>query len=157
MNRTRLLSAGTAGLIAIGLAVAPAGAAGRPRIDLDGAGTFTSRDDGVALVGTATGDPFDGSYAGTLTPLDGTFPGPGSCEPATVEVRYDGPRAHFLELAAQGAVCGQHVQPPFVVTQVFTGRFAVAATSQRRVARTDGFLDVRLAEDGRASVDAVDT
>lgn len=157
MKRTPALAAGAAALVAAGLLAVPAGAAGRPRIDLDGFGTFTAVEGAVTVAGTATGDPFDGSYTGALAPLDGTFPDPGACEPATASVRFEGARERLLELTADGTVCGQHLQPPFVVTQVFTGRFTVEATSQRRFARTDGFLGVRLATDGRAGVEAIDT
>ena len=54
-------------------------------------------------------------------------------------------------------MCGVFVQEPFVVTHVFTGRYDVAATSERKLRGADGFLEVRLANDGRASVFAIDT
>ncbi|HEX2063970.1 MAG TPA: hypothetical protein VHE80_06080 [Acidimicrobiales bacterium] len=138
--------------------VAPASAAGKPKVDFDGHGTYTMAGDGSAgLTGTGTGEPFDGSYVAALAASDGTLPDPGSCEAATATVTLQGPRGRFLELAATGDVCGRHLQSPYVVTQLFTGRYEVVSAWQKRFLGSDGFLEVYLATDGRAGVVAIDT
>jgi len=161
MNRSlaRTLLAGSTGVALVVVPLAsPAGAATRYKVDVHGLGTYTSTATGVTPTGTATGEPFDGAFTATLGANDGSLPEPGVCEPATATLRLEGSRDRFLELAATGNVCGTWVQPPTsVVTQVFTGRYAVTASSQRRLVGTDGFYEVRLADDGRASVFAIDT
>lgn len=138
-------------------AVSPASAA-KPKVNFSGLGTYVVLGDGsAALAGTATGEPLDGTYEATLVPADGTLPEPGACEPATAAVRLEGLRDRFLELTSQGTVCGQYLQPPFVVTHVFTGRYDITAASRRPLVGTDGFVELRLAVDGRASAFAVDT
>ena len=138
-------------------AVSPAGAA-KPKVNVSGPGAYVVLSDGTAaLTGTATGEPFDGPYAATLAPADGTLSEPGQCEPATATLRVEGVRTGLLELASEGTVCGEYLQPPFVVTHVFTGRYAVTAASRRPLVGTDGFLELRLTVDGRAFAFAVDT
>ncbi len=137
--------------------VAPAGAA-KVKVDFRGGGSYVILGDGsAALTGTATGEPLDGPYQATLVPTDGTLPEPGVCEPATATVRLEGAHNRFLDLTAGGRVCGQYLQPPNVVTEVFTGRYQVTAASRKPLVGTDGFLEVRLANDGRAFVFAIDT
>ena len=58
---------------------------------------------------------------------------------------------------ATGEVCGEFVQPPYITTQSFTGRYEVSDTSRRAIDGTDGFLEVRLGEDGSASLFLIDT
>ena len=65
-----------------------------------------------------------------------------------------------LTLVGRGEVCGTHVQPPTnIVTHVFTGTFEVYGdrTRPRRLEGVDGFYEIRLADDGTASVFAIDT
>ena len=145
-------------ITALAATVSPAGAAGRPRVDFTGQGSYLMAGDGSAAVaGTATGKPFDGSYTGTVAADDGSLADPGECEPATATLRLENPRGRYLELTSAGTVCGQEVQPPFVVTHVFTGTYEVTASSRKKLVGTDGFLEVRLANDGRAAVFAIDT
>jgi hypothetical protein len=145
-------------LAAVLATMAPASAAGKPKVDVDGHGTYTLAGDGSAvLAGAATGEPFDGTYTATLAASDGTLPEPGVCEEGTATVRLDGPRGRFLELVAAGDVCGKHLQPPYVVTHQFTGRYDVASAWQKRFLGTDGFLDISLFTEGRAGVFAIDT
>lgn len=140
------------------LLAGPVGAATRYKIDTHGDGTWAATATGAALTGTATGAPFDGAFTAVLVADDGTLPEPGACEPATGTLRLEGSRDRFLELTSTGNACGQWVQPPTsVVTQVFTGRYVVTAASQRRLVGTDGFYEIRLADDGRASAFAIDT
>ena len=150
----------TAGLTAA-LALAPlsaAQAAPKPRIDVDGLGTYTLGTGGAAIVTTSvTGVPFAGQATAVLRPQDGTLPEPGQCEPGTVTVRIDGSRGRYLELSSSDDVCGEYVQPPSVVTHVFTGVYDVTSASERRLQGGDGFVEIRLTNDGRASVFAIDT
>ena len=162
MSRTttsRAATAATALAALIGLAAEPGAAAPKPKIDTRGLGTYTAIDAGaVAVAGSATGTPFDGTVTGTLVVADGSLPEPGVCEPATATQRVDGSRQRFLELASTGNVCGTWVQPgASIVTHVFTGRYDVIASTQRRLLGTDGFHEIRLTNAGTASVFAIDT
>lgn len=143
----------------VALAGEPAGAAPRPRVDAQGMGTFTTVDDGtVAVAASTTGDPFDATVTATLVAHDGSLPEPGVCEPATASMRLDGARRRFVELVSSGNVCGKWLQPPTsIVTHVFTGRYDVTASSQRRLVGTDGFHSITLADNGTANVLAIDT
>lgn len=156
-ERAALLTTG----LAVALALAPittAQAGTKYKVDSGGQGTYTVGTDGAAVVtGTATGAPFDGRYRAVLRADDGTLPDPGQCEPGSATLRLDGPRGRYLELASDDEICGQFLQPPYVVTQLFTGRYDVTATSERRLRGGDGFLEIRLATEARASVFAVDT
>ncbi len=143
---------------AVLLALAPAASAGKHKVNFDGYGSYTLAGDGsVSYGGTATGEPFDGNYTGTLTPADGTLPAAGTCEDGTATLVLQGDRNRSLELVATGDICGQHVQPPFIVTQVFTGRYEIVAASQKRFLGDEGFFSVRLSNDGQASVFGIDT
>ena len=158
----RLLRMMAAGALVASASVAalsePAGAAPKPRIDAGGPGTYTvAADRSASIAGTATGSPFDGSFTVTLAAADGSLPEPGGCEVASVTARIDGPRGRYVELQSTDEVCGQHLQTPYVVTQVFTGRYTVTASSMRRLVGTDGFVEVRLATEGRAYLFAIDT
>ena len=146
-------------VVAVVLAtVAPASAAGKPRVDFDGHGTYSVASDGsAALAGAGTGDPFDAAYTTTLAASDGTLPDPGTCEPGTATVTLEGSRGRFLELVATGDLCGKHLQPPYVETHRFTGRYDVVSSWQKRFLGSDGFLQVSLFTEGRAGVFAIDT
>lgn len=144
--------------VAFVTAAAPAGASLRPRIDVGGPGTYALDQSGVAEIGgTSTGRPFDVPYTARLAADDGTLPAPGECEPATVTVLIDGPRRRHVELESAGTVCGQRPQPPYVVTQVYTGLYEVKEAMPRRLQGTDGFVELRLASEGRANLIAIDT
>lgn len=151
-------SVSLAALMALTAGEGTAGAQGRHKVNFDGSGTYFTADDGTAhLEGDAAGAPFDGTYSATLAAADGTLPAAGSCEPATAWLRLDGARGRFLELTSTATVCGQHLQPPFVVTHIFSSRYSVVASSKRNLVGTDGFFEIRLAVDGRSSVFAIDT
>lgn len=159
MRRSALTAtvAFTAAAATLGSA-APAFAEPKPVVDVRGQGTFVLDALGAAVItGPATGKPFDGTYTARLAAADGTLPAPGECEPGTATLRVDDPRDRSYALTSSDDICGEFLQPPFVVTHVFTGRYDVAASTKRRLLGTDGFLEVRLATDGRASVFAIDT
>ncbi len=156
-NRAVLAATG----LATALVLAPATsaeAAPKYKVNVDGQGTYTVSTDGSAVVtGTATGAPFDGRYRAVLRAQDGTLPEPGQCEAGSATVRIDGTRGRYLELSSSDEVCGEFVQAPSVVTHVFTGVYDVTSTSERRLRGGDGFVEVRLATEGRAGVFAIDT
>ena len=55
--------------------------------------------------------------------------------------------------AASARFCGHNVQAPSsVVTHTFTGTATIEESGRRRLEGTEAFLDIRLAEDGRAHV-----
>lgn len=121
-------------------------------------GTYTVSGDGaVQLSGAIAGDPFDGTYTGTLAANDGSLPAPGECEPATATVRVDGSRRQQYEIAGAGTVCGQWVDATYQVTHVFTGRYDVTDASKHKLAGTDGWYSIRLATENRAGIEVVDT
>lgn len=150
----------TAGLTAA-LALAPmtsAQAAKKPQINASGLGTYTTVGADIAVSsGPATGTPFDGTFHAALRPVDGTMPEPGVCEPGQAAIRIDGSRGRYVTLVGSGDICGQYLQAPSVVTQVFTGRYDVAASSVRKLRGGDGWFEVRLTVDGRAAVTAYDS
>jgi hypothetical protein len=158
MNKRTALA--TAGLTAA-LALAPmtaAQAAAKPQINLSGQGTYTMSDPGLAVpTGTVTGLPFAGSFRAFLQAVDGTLPDPGVCEPGHATIRIRGSHDRRVVLDGDGTICGQYVQPPYVVTHVFTGRYDVASSSVRKLRGGDGWFEVGLANDGRASVSAYDS
>ena len=158
MNKRAALA--TAGLTAA-LALAPmatAQAAAKPQVNYSGLGTYSIIGNGNAVAnGTGTGTPFDGSFQAALQPADGTLPDPGVCEDAQTTIRINGTRGRYAVLQGTGNVCGQWVQPPYVVTEVFTGRYTVVQSSEHRLRGGDGWFEVRLANDGRASVTAFDS
>jgi hypothetical protein len=160
MRSIRILALGAlAASLALSAVAANAGAAPKPRLEVDGSGTYALDQPGVAQIeGTATGRPISGPFTATLAADDGSLPAAGECEPGTATISIDSPRRDpSLELEAGGEVCGQFVEPPFVVTQVFTGTYLVTESPRRPLLGTDGFLEVRLTNDGGASIFAIDT
>jgi hypothetical protein len=151
------LLAGVATVTALSVA-APAQAAGRPKIDESSTtATFDLVGGAAVVTGEMDGRPFAGSSSSTLTADDGTLPEPGACEPATVSFHLDGPGRRSLTTEAVGETCGEFVQLPFIVVQVFTGRYEVTDGHPQGLTGTDGFLEVRLGDDGSASTFLIDT
>ena len=169
----RRLAAGTvlalAAVIApIGLADAGAAAKSRPpALIVDGTGTWQIREwiNDVVVNGTGhleerNGKTTDVLVAAVVDPDDGTLPAPGECESAFATLSAYGTRGIDLTLIGAGQICGTWTQPPTsIVTHVFTGRYEVYGdeTSPQRLLGSDGFYEVRLADNGTASVFAVDT
>lgn len=156
-KRTALVTAG----LTAALALAPfssASAGQKAKIDFSGSGAYgvTSGDVAVAR-GTVTGAPFDGTFRAALQPLDGTLPEPGVCEPGRAAVRIDGAGGRYAVLVGAADICGQHTDATYVVTQVFSSDYDVAATSVRTLRGGDGWMEIRLTNDGRAIVTAFDS
>jgi hypothetical protein len=170
-NARRLTAALTLGAaLLVGPITGPAGAAGTasPAFTLVGSGTWQVRQYlGDAVVnGTGVLDLERGAagqdvqVAAVVGADDRSLPGPGECEGAITWVTAYGAPGVDLSMIGYGQVCGLHVQPPTsIVTHVFTGTFEVygATKGSQRFNGTDGFFEVRLADDGRAHVFAIDT
>jgi hypothetical protein len=111
-------------LIGLGDAVVP----------VDGAATFTA---------DLSGAPISGSAQGRLEAADGSLPVVGACEEATVFLNVHDGAGRFVDLIAEGGqVCS--VWLPLGIMQAFDGRFEVMSTSERKLRRVEGPLQVRL-------------
>ena len=156
-KRTALVTAG----LTAALALAPltsANAGQKPKVDFSGSGTYgVTRGDIAVARGTVTGAPFDGRFRAALQPLDGTLPEPGVCEPGRAAIQIDGARGKYAVLVGAADICGQHTDATYVVTQVFSSSYDVAATSVRKLRGGDGWMEIRLTDDGRAVVTAFDS
>ena len=151
-----LAAASTVAVLAVAAPVDAARAA-RPKVELSTtSGSFFPLAGGALVSAQVEGRPFGGEATATLLADDGSPPEPGVCEPATVSFGLDGAR-RFISAVAVGELCGEDVQPPYIVTHVFTGRYEVTDSSRRAIVGTDGFLEVRLGEDGSASLFLIDT
>jgi hypothetical protein len=156
-KRAALVTAGVTAALALA-PMASAQAAPKPKVNLSGLGTYTSVGSDTAVAsGPLTGDPFDGTFLASLRAVDGTMPEPGDCEPGEATIRIEGPHGQYATLEGSGDICGQYLQPPFVVTQVFTGRYDVTSSKTGKIRGTDGWFEVRLTVDGRAAVSAFDS
>lgn len=157
-TRSRLLAAGLLAGVATLAVAAPADAGRRPTIDISTTtATFEVVGGAAVVTGQMEGRPFGGTSTATLVADDGTLPQPGDCESATVAFQLDGPGRRFIAADAVGQVCGEFVQPPFIATHSFTGRYVVSDSRRGGLTGTDGFLEVRLGEDGSASTFLIDT
>ena len=139
-----------------------------PAFTLSGTGTWSIRQYINDAVVNGTGELQQGNWrhstdvlvAAVVDADDGTLPGPGECEGAITTVSAYGVRGVDFTMIGVGEVCGHHVQPPTsIVTHVFTGTFEVydAVNGSKALLGTDGFFEVRLADNGTASVFAIDT
>lgn len=151
-------AAAVAALAAVTTTGTPALAGQKPKLDVTGAGSYTVAADGSAVVtGSVTGFPVDGTYVATLAAADGSLPEPGETELATGTIRIVDARGAVVELTGTSEVEGTWPQEGYVVTHVFYGRYTVTDTSVRRLRETDGWFEIRLGTEGRASVTAIDT
>lgn len=131
-----------AAVVLTGLLASPAQAGGN-KMSMAGIGTAVVPTDGAATFdGSLNGSPLSGAFTGTLTPADGTLPAVGACEDAAARLQVTDERGRFVELVAAGNVCS--VGLPLGIMQAFDGRFSVAATSERRLRRIAGAMQVRL-------------
>jgi hypothetical protein len=121
----------------------------------------------VAVAGTGSHEPPEWGLTRVLAevagrPLEGTFtaglrfdavPAPGECVDAWANFAiHDG--RHWFSFVSLGEVCGQSVQaPPSTVFAVYTGEFDLYDSSRRGWTDTQGWVSIRLATDGRASVE----
>lgn len=158
----RALALTAAALVTVGAlasATTTAGAAKSPDLLLDGGDHWFTHDVGWYPVVQGPAEvhlgnrTLTGQLSATVQPDDHSMPAPGECESAITFVFVEGDRPSAdLFLSSAGEVCGQWVQAPNVVTQVFTGIMTIEESGTRRLEGTEGFLEVRLAVDGRANV-----
>lgn len=159
----RALALTAAALVTLGTlasAATTAGAAKAPDLLLDGGDHWFTHDVGWYPVVQGPAEvhlgnrTLTGQLSAVVQPDDHTMPAPGECEGAITFVFVEGDRPSAdLFLSSAGQVCGQWVQEPTnVVTQVFTGVMTIEEAGAHRLEGTEGFLEVRLAVDGRANV-----
>jgi hypothetical protein len=143
-SRGLLIAALTAALLLTGLLGAPAEAAALKKLQLAGAGTASVPAQGAATFeGSLSGTPISGPYVGRLEPADGSLPSLGTCEEATARMYvHDGAGSHVELYAPAGQVCS--IWLPLGTMQAFDGHFDVVSTSERRLRRAGGPLQVRL-------------
>ena len=157
--RRRLALALTLGVVLLLGATAPAGAAKAPKLVLNGGDRWFTHDVGWYEVvrGPATVEigrrAYSGELAATIQPDDHTMPAPGECEPGMTFVFVQDIAGAELFLSSVGDVCGHEVQEPYsVVVYSYTGEAYVEAAGVKAVTGKTGFLDIRMAQDGRANV-----
>ncbi|MGZ4727080.1 MAG: hypothetical protein ACXWB2_05125 [Acidimicrobiales bacterium] len=158
---------GVAALVTLG-SVSPASARPRPvqAVYLDAYSTTSTTDEQGSTSFTTDGEVsvrlhgalLPATVTAVLTPDDGTLPDSESCEPASASITVTGANRVAMQLVGTGTVCGAYPQEPTsIVTQVFTGRYDVVEARRAKVRGTDGFFEIRLADDGSASAFAIDT
>lgn len=158
--RRRLALALTLGALLTLGAATPAGAARHPRFLLTGGDHWFTHDVGwypvvqgpaeIQLNGKRT---LTGTLSATIQPDDHTMPAPGDCETGIAFVFVEGKRRADAWLSSAGEICGHFVQAPdSVVTHTFTGTATIEEADRHRLEGKEAFLEIRLAEDGRAHV-----
>jgi hypothetical protein len=145
------LAAVAVGVLAAAGATAPATAAPKARIQVSGLGTTTVLSEGVTRFdGEQYAEPLPGPFAGVVRAMDGTMPALGECEPANAFLRVtESGGSRYFELAGTGEVCGLLL--PLGTMHRFQGAFTVASTTEKKLARVTGVMDIRLLN-GQADV-----
>lgn len=141
------------------LGTSPAHATGQPpAFTQTSTGTWSLRPWGDALVygpgehAIRAGQPRDVTVAAVISPFDRSLPAAGECEGAHgwVTIISD-QKLRDAWLIGIGEVCGVHAQPPTsIVTHVYNGSFEVWEGSQPFLG-AEGFMEIRLAQDGTGS------
>jgi hypothetical protein len=144
-------------VLALGTIV-PAGAGRAPRLVVTGDGEWFTHPVGWYEVILGSGEvevgkeTFTGDLVANIRPDDHAMPEPGACERGMTSLWVEGASAQ-LELTGVGDVCAHHPQEPTsVVVYSFTGDAYATTTGTKKVPSKIGFLDIRMALDGRASV-----
>lgn len=156
MNLKLRIIAGTMALATIlSAGTASAGHHG-PTIDLSGHGTI-SVDEGwrYVLKGTAQGQPFRGDWVGTIKPSIGVWPDPGTCVDGDATLVVDGPRRKEITAVAIGEVCAPYADGITAVKYSFVGQFDAYEAIPRRIADTQGWMEMIVATDGSTHLTAV--
>lgn len=137
---------------AVAAATAPASATGHAPLALSGTGTHLPPEWGLTRIAADVDSrTLDGTFTAGLR-ID-TMPAPGECEPAWMDFAvHDG--RHWFDFVSLGEVCGHSVQAPTsLVSAVYTGDFDLYDSSRPGFTDTQGWVSVRLATDGVASVE----
>lgn len=153
MRRLTLLTLAAAlAVAALTAATGPASAAGRAPIATAGTGTHLPPEWGLTRVlADVDGKVVDGTFtAGLRIPV---MPAPGECATAWMNFAVrDG--SHWYDFVSDGEVCAHSPQPPTsTVFAVYTGDFDLYESSRPGFTDTQGWVSVRLATDGSASVE----
>ena len=155
----RVLAAGLAILAILG-ATSPAGAAKPPRVLLTGGDHWFTHPVGSYQVVLGRADVQLGKQTSTgdlvanVVPDDHSLPAAGECESSLTSVWVTGDGdSPDVNITGVGEMCGHFVQEPVsVVVYSFTGEAYFEEVGSRRLNNKVGFLDIRLAQDGRAHV-----
>ena len=126
------------------------------KIDLGGHGT-TSVDEGwrYVLSGPASGKPFRGTWTGTIKPDGGLWPAPGTCTTGDATLYVDGPGRNYIDAIALGEICAPYADGVTAVKYSFTGQFDAYQAIPRRIADTQGWLELIVGTDGSTNMTAV--
>jgi hypothetical protein len=156
--RRRLALAIASGVVATLCLTSPAGAERTPRLLVTGGEEWFTHPIGWYEVVRGPAEvqvgkqAFTGQLTATVQPDDAHMPAPGECERGMVSLFVEGDDAR-LELSGVGDVCAHHPQEPdSVVVYSFTGDAYTATTGTKKAPNKVGFIDIRMALDGRASV-----
>jgi len=155
--RRRLALALTLGALLTLGATTQAGAAKAPSFLLNGGDHWFTHDSGYPVVlGPAEAQvgkrTLTGDLAARIHPDDYSMPAPGECESALAFVYVRPTGGDETWMSSAGDVCGLFVGPGNVVTHAFTGTATIEESGVRKLEGKEAFLEIRLAEDGRASV-----
>jgi hypothetical protein len=130
----------------------PASATGNAPVAVSGTGFHEPPQWGLTRVqAEVAGRQLDGIFTAGLR-MD-AVPAPGECVEAWANFAIrDG--QHWFDFVSLGEVCGQSVQEPTSsVFAVYTADFDLYDASRRGWTDTQGWVSIRLATDGRASVE----
>jgi hypothetical protein len=150
----------TVGLVLTLGTVTPASAAKSPKVTLTADGSWFTHPVGWYEVVVGRADiqagkrTVTGDLVANVRPDDSSMPAAGTCErgSSTVEVDADD-EAPDVRVTGVGDLCGHHVQEPTsAVVYSFTGVAYSEQVGSRRLHAREGFIDIRMAHDGRASV-----
>jgi hypothetical protein len=156
-SNSRVIAAIAAIAVAAGVGTAVV-ADSSPPVDFNATGTYQLGDDAtVTIRGITAGHPVNGPYVGTVAADDGSLPAPGDCEPASATLRVTGTEKRFVDLVAFGDICGVSTDTAGQAAHVFTGRYDATGASPSPIPHSDGFYEVRIADNGTSSVLAIDT
>ncbi len=143
MSKRLIVLAGVAAMLLGALLATPAEA--RPtKLQFIGLGDSVVPAEGAAtFTADLSGSPISGPGQGRLEPADGSLPAVGACEEATARLYVHDGAGRFVDLIAEaGQVCS--IWLPLGTMQAFDGHFDVISTSERKLRRVDGPLQVRL-------------
>lgn len=155
-NARRLIGAAT--LATVGLATFAAGpvdAARRPTIDLHGRGAAVDEGWRQVVSGQATGRPFRAAFTGSVQPDGGVWPEQGECATGSASMYVDGPHRKEIWIIALGDICSPYDDGVSAVDYSFVGQFDAYEARPRRLADTQGFVEVVVADDASVNLTLV--
>ena len=149
---THLALAAALALAALTATTGPAAAKGGAPIGFSGTGTHEPPEWGLTRVqADVDGRVLDGTFTGGLRIP--RMPSPGECAPAWMNFAVQDGK-HWHDFVSDGEVCAHSPQPPTsTVFAVYTGDFDLYESSRPGFTDTQGWVSVRLATDGSASVE----